>query len=147
VAGCDLDRDFASKNCVASAIHLTHAALPVTQFALDGRELFDKPDTAKLGKDKTLNQAGAFLESNPFGLAVLVAETGATGEKESNLKLAQARAMIVRQYLAQKFKVDDARIKTLGIGESQQVSTSGGVKIVVYPGGRDNRALVAKNKK
>jgi len=54
--------------------------------------------------------------------------------------------MIVRQYLARKFKTDDSRIKTLGVGESQQMSTGGAVRIVVYSGGRDNRAVIARNK-
>ena len=47
----------------------------------------------------------------------------------------------------QKFKVDDARLKTLGLGEDKQVaSDSGRVTIVVYPGGREERSIVAKNK-
>jgi len=108
-------------------------------------------DNAKLEKEKSLNQVGAFLEANPFSLAVIEANTGSQGKKEDNLKLSQARAMIVRQYLAQKFKVDDARIKTMGIGESQQTTGSAGtVTIVVYPPGREasreDRLAVAKNK-
>jgi outer membrane protein OmpA-like peptidoglycan-associated protein len=56
--------------------------------------------------------------------------------------------MVVRQYLAQKFRVDDARIKTLGLGENQSttVDKSGRVTIVVYPGGQDRRVVAAKNK-
>ena len=54
--------------------------------------------------------------------------------------------MIVRQYLAQKFKVDDARIKTMGAGESQQTGGAGTVTVVVYPAGREDRAAMAKNK-
>jgi hypothetical protein len=36
----------------------------------DAKEIFDKPDTAKLKKDKTLNDAGDFLQDNRFGGAV-----------------------------------------------------------------------------
>jgi phospholipid/cholesterol/gamma-HCH transport system substrate-binding protein len=135
-----------SSQLTAHAITKLPGLAPSKQFAFDGRELFDKPDSAKLGKEKLLNRVGSFLESNPFGLAVVVAETGSTGDKENNLKLAQARAMIVRQYLAQRFKTDDSRIKTLGVGESQQMSTGGAVKIVVYSSGRDNRPILARNK-
>jgi len=135
-----------SSQLTAHAIAKLPGQSPVKQFAFDGKELFDKPDTAKLGREKNLNQVGAFLENNPFGLAVVVAETASTGDKENNLKLAQARAMMVRQYLAQRFKLDDARIKTMGIGESQQTSKTGDVKIVVYPGNRINRMAMAKNK-
>jgi len=121
------------------------------KFTFDGNQLFNKADNAKLEKEKSLNQVGAFLEGNPFSLAVIEANTGSQGKKEDNLKLSQARAMIVRQYLAQKFKVDDARIKTMGIGESQQTTGSAGtVTIVVYPPGREasreDRLAVTKNK-
>ena len=56
--------------------------------------------------------------------------------------------MVVRQYLAQKFKLDDARIKTQGAGEDQQNAggSAGRVTILVYPGGRDDRLVAAKNK-
>jgi phospholipid/cholesterol/gamma-HCH transport system substrate-binding protein len=146
---------FDSSELNAHAIAKLPARAPMKKFTLDGSQLFDKPDQAKLGKEKSLNQIGAFLESNPFSLAVIEASTGAQGKKEDNLKLSQARAMIVRQYLAQKFKVDDARIKTRGVGEGQQAAGSTGtVTIVVYPptpeaareGNRGDRLAVVKNK-
>jgi phospholipid/cholesterol/gamma-HCH transport system substrate-binding protein len=136
-----------SSELTRNAVARLPGRTPSKQFTLDGKELFDKPDTAKLRKEKLLNEAGAFLEANPFGLAVIVANTPATGKKEENLKLSQARAMVVRQYLAQKFKLDDSRIKTQGAGEDQQSSGSAGrVTILVYPGGRDDRLMQAKNK-
>lgn len=142
---------FDSSELTAHAIAKLPARAPMKKFTFDGSQLFDKPDAAKLGKEKTLNQVGTFLESNPFSLAVISANTGAQGKKEDNLKLSQARAMIVRQYLAQKFKLDDARIKTMGVGESQPTSgNSGAVTIVVYPASRESsredRVAVAKNK-
>src|SRR5262249_52522498 len=64
-----------------------------------------------------------------------------------NLTIAQARAMVIRQYLAKKFRVDDARIKTQGLGEEAQgeASAGGRVEIIVYPDGSPSQ--VAKNKK
>jgi phospholipid/cholesterol/gamma-HCH transport system substrate-binding protein len=137
-----------STELTAHAIAKLPGRAPVKQFTFDGKELFDKPETAKLRKEKLLNQVGTFLESNPFGLAVVVAHTGAKGTKEDNRPLSQARAMVVRQYLAEKFRVDDARIKTLGVGEDQQEGGNGAgrVTIVVYPGGKDNRVVEVKNK-
>lgn len=123
------------------------SSAPMKQFVFDGKDLFNKPDTAKLGKEKLLNQVGAYLESNPYGLAVVVANTGANGEKEDNLKLSQARAMVVRQYLAQKFKVDDSRIKTMGAGENEQATDKNGrVAIVVYPAAARPNIVQAKNR-
>lgn len=38
------------------------------KFEYDAQKIFDKPDTAKLKNDKTLNDAGSFLQSNRFGV-------------------------------------------------------------------------------
>ena len=137
-----------SSELTRNAVARLPGRAPSKQFTFDGKELFDKPETAKLRKEKLLNEAGAFLEANPFGLAVIVANTAATGKKEENLKLSQARAMVVRQYLAQKFKLDDSRIKTQGAGEDQQSAggSAGRVTILVYPGGPDAGVVAAKNK-
>src|SRR5437660_3196309 len=40
------------------------------QFNYEAKKVFDKPDTAKLKSEKTLNDAGGFLQSNRFGVAV-----------------------------------------------------------------------------
>jgi phospholipid/cholesterol/gamma-HCH transport system substrate-binding protein len=121
---------------------------PLQKFTFDGKVLFSKPNTAKLRQEKLLNQVGTFLQTNPFGVAVVVADTGLQGTKEENQTLSQARAMIVRQYLAQNFQVDDSRIKTLGLGEDGQATAdkSGRVTILIYPGGKDQRLIAAKNK-
>ena len=136
-----------SSELTKNAVAKLPARAPAKTFTFDGRDLFAKTDTAKLNKEKALNQVGAFLESNPHGLVVVTAKTGSRGTKEENVKLSQARAMVVRQYLANKFRVDDARLKTLGAGEDQKAATdTGRVTIVVYPGGRESRTIEARNK-
>jgi phospholipid/cholesterol/gamma-HCH transport system substrate-binding protein len=105
------------------------------KFIFNAKDLFAKPDSAKLKNEKSLNQVGNFLEKNSFGLAVVTAYTGATGEKDENLTLTQARAMVVRKYLVDKFKVDDTLIKTKGMGKDLQKepSKANRVEIIVYP--------------
>jgi phospholipid/cholesterol/gamma-HCH transport system substrate-binding protein len=139
---------FDSSELSKHAVARLPGGTPMRQFTFEEKDLFDKPTTAKLRNEKQLKQVGAVLESNPFGLAVVVAKTGSKGNKEENLKLSQARAMVVRQYLAQNFKVDDSRIKTLGAGEAQQAAGdgSGRLTIMVYPPGREERVIAAKNK-
>ncbi len=65
---------------------------------------------------------------------VVVGYTGHQGDSEKNHELAQARAMVVRGYLAKNFKLDDKRIKTLGMGETGSPDDRGRVEIVVFAG-------------
>ena len=116
------------------------------KFAFNGQDLFDKPNTAKLKNEKLLDKAGKFLETNPFGLVVVVASTGLEGEKNENLTLSQARAMIVREHLARKFRIDDARIKTKGMGEASQTDKGGQVEIIVYSEGAESNIAEARAK-
>lgn len=110
-------------------------AAPVSKiFTYQAAKLFDNPKIAKLKSAKTLSEAGNFLETNAFGLAVVVAYTDMKGDTEKNRVLTEARAMVVRDYLVQNFKFDDTRIKTIGQGKSLDADTTGGgLEILVYP--------------
>lgn len=103
-------------------------------FVFDAKQVFEKPDTAKLKNEKMLNEAGQFLEANPFGAAVVVAATGMKGDAEKNRVLTQARAMVVRDYLVKNFRMDDTRLKTMGLGKSEASGSGEGdrVEIIIY---------------
>ena len=107
------------------------------RFVLEARRIFDKPDTAKLEHEKELNPIGRYLEQHPFGLVVVVAHAGLKGDRDENQILTQARAAVVRQYLAEKFRLDDSRIKTRGMGEDTPESAPDGstLEVLVYPPG------------
>lgn len=117
---------------------------PLKAYTFDGKELFDK-ETARLRKEKLLKEAGAFLEENPNTVAVVAADRTSMSTEE----ISQARAAVVRQYLARKFKVDEDRIKTrAGIQDKQgRGSASDKVTIYVYPAGREPRMIAAKAKR
>jgi phospholipid/cholesterol/gamma-HCH transport system substrate-binding protein len=103
-------------------------------FTYDAKQLFDKPDSAKLKNKKVLQEAGKFLENEKFGLAVVAASTGAKGDTEKQRTLTEARTMVVRNYLAENFRVDDTRIKTIGLGKDPALGDDGGkVEMLVYP--------------
>ena len=106
-------------------------------FSYDAKQIFDKPDTAKLKNDKIFNEAGKFLEANSFGAAVVVAATDMKGDSEKDRVLTQARAMVVRDYLVKNFRMDDTRLKTLGLGKSDATGTVAGdrVEILIYAEG------------
>jgi phospholipid/cholesterol/gamma-HCH transport system substrate-binding protein len=110
-------------------------AVPLKTFTFDSKQLFDKVDTAKPKNQKSLRAAGQFLADTEFGVAVVVVSTATTGDTQKDLVLAQARAMVVRDYLVGNFSFDDAQLKTLGLGKGKipnADSAWGTVEIVVY---------------
>jgi phospholipid/cholesterol/gamma-HCH transport system substrate-binding protein len=102
-------------------------------FSYDGKQLFDKPDTAKLKDEKALKEAGKYLEQTKFGQVVIAAYAGGKGDSEKDRVLTEARALVVRDYLVKNFKVDDTRIKTIGLGKTDAASEERKLEILVYP--------------
>jgi len=105
---------------------------PTKSFDFNPKSLFDKPDAAKLKNEKSLDAAGQFLQSQRFGLAVVVATTGRTGDSEQDRVLSEGRSFVVRKYLVDKFQLDDTRLKTLGLGKTADASPDGSIQILIY---------------
>ena len=91
-------------------------AAPVKTFIIPAKDLFDPPRSSKLKDRKRLGEAGAWLERNPFGLAVIQAFTGPQGDAAENRTLTQAQALVVRAFLVDRFQVDEAKVLTRGQG-------------------------------
>jgi phospholipid/cholesterol/gamma-HCH transport system substrate-binding protein len=109
----------------------------VRRFHYDPSKIFDEKDSAKLKNEKTLAEAGQFLESNSFGSAVVVVSGGMKGDANEVRQLTQARAMVTRDYLVNNFKMDDTRFKTMGLGKAapNTENDNGVVEILVYAAG------------
>lgn len=107
----------------------------VKKFDYEAKKIFDKPDTAKLKSDKTLKDAGDFLQNNRFGIAVIAAYTDMKGDSQQDHLLTEARAMVVRDYLVKNFKLEDTKIKTIGLGKSDKAPEGGSVEVLIYPDG------------
>jgi outer membrane protein OmpA-like peptidoglycan-associated protein len=139
---------FDSTDLTKYAIQTLPRRTPLRTFTFDGKDLFEASDTAKLRAGKMLDEVGTFLQESRFAIAVVEARTGPRGSKEDNLKLSRGRATAVRQYLVQKFTINDSRIRTLGlVGDERAAADSGGaVMVVVYPPGRSHRAVEAKTR-
>ena len=113
---------------------------PVKEFTYSAKQLFDKNDSAKLKNQKPLNAGGEFLANNQFGFAVVVASAGMEGDTQKDLVLTEARAMVVREYLVEKFGFDDTQLKTLGMGKQTDANSDAGwgtVQIFIYPAGTE----------
>jgi phospholipid/cholesterol/gamma-HCH transport system substrate-binding protein len=106
--------------------------VPLKRFGYDGKQVFDKPDAAKLKNEKTLSAAGEYLQSQKFGLVVITAAADMKGDSEKDRTTTQAQAMVVRNYLVQNFKLDDTRMKTMGLGKTKDTGESGKIEIIVY---------------
>ena len=104
---------------------------PMKTFDYEGQKLFN--NQAKLKDEKALKDAGDYLQANKFGLAVVVVSTGMKGESGQDKILSEGRATAVHDYLAKNFRLDDTRIKTLGLGKTSDTDDNGKVEILVYP--------------
>jgi phospholipid/cholesterol/gamma-HCH transport system substrate-binding protein len=114
---------------------------PIKTFTYTSKQLFDARESAKLKSQKSLNASGEFLANNSFGIAVVVASAGMTGDMKKELVLSEARAMVVREYLVDNYGFDDQRLKTLGLGKQTGEESSsdwGEIQILIYPAGTDN---------
>jgi phospholipid/cholesterol/gamma-HCH transport system substrate-binding protein len=103
------------------------AETPERAFQYDAAKIFDK-DAAKVKDQKALNEAGAFLQSRNPERVVIEASAGPVGEADKDLALSQARAYAVRDYLLNHFKLDDRRLKIIGLGKTE----TPGLRILTY---------------
>ncbi len=102
-------------------------------FDYDAKAVFDKDNSAKIKNQKVFDEAGSYLQNTNFGLAVVVSSSGMKGDSERDRTLTEARNMVVRNYLVQNFQLDDTRIRTFGMGKTEQLGENGKVRIIVYP--------------
>jgi outer membrane protein OmpA-like peptidoglycan-associated protein len=113
------------------------AVLPTAQptkiFAFESKQIFDRADSAKLKNKKALDEIGAYLQSERFGLVAVVSSAGPRGDTDKLLVLSQAQSTVVRNYLVQGFRLDDTRLRTRGLGKSDSEAS---VEVRVYPAGR-----------
>jgi outer membrane protein OmpA-like peptidoglycan-associated protein len=93
-------------------------------------------DSAK----SVLNELGAALQSDQLAAYQfsLVGHTDAVGSEAANLKLSQARAASVKDYLIGQFHIDPARLEASGVGESDLADPSN-------PNNGINRRVVITN--
>jgi len=95
------------------------------------RDLFAKPENAKLGNERSLKEAGTYLEQQKFKLAV-VTVSEVMGDSEQQRVLTQAKALVIRKFLVENFRLDDTRLKSRGLGKVSAPDATAAVRILVY---------------
>ncbi len=108
------------------------AGQPIKTFTLEAKRLFGKDTSAKVKDKAALKEVGDYLQSQKFGLVVVVASAGMKGDSDKMLVLTQAQSAVVRNYLVQNFRLDDQRVKTMGLGKSDQLGAEHTLEIRVY---------------
>jgi len=109
---------------------------PAKTFTFEARQIFDKETSGKLKNKKALDEVGSYLQHQKFGSAVVIASAGLKGDTDKMLLLTQAQSTVVRNYLVTNFKLDDTRLKTLGLGKSEQLGAEHALEIRVYAAGK-----------
>ena len=129
-----------SANLAANRIGGLPPGTPLKAFNFTAHQLFDGRDSAKLKNQKSLNAVGDFLAQNQFGVAVVVASTGIEGDTQKDLVLTEARAMVVREYLAENFGFDNDLLKTMGMGKQTGADLDaawGSIRILIFSPGTE----------
>jgi phospholipid/cholesterol/gamma-HCH transport system substrate-binding protein len=124
----------------ANAIGVLPQGTPVKVFSYTVKQLFDGRDSAKLKNQKSLKAVGDFLAQNQFGVAVITASTGMEGDSQKDIVLTEARAMIIREYLAGNFGFDNSLLKTLGMGKEADPNADadwGSIQILIFATGTE----------
>jgi hypothetical protein len=108
---------------------------PTASIPIRSAKLFAADDSAKLKDTKVLDEAGRALAAGSFGLAVVVARGGPTGDSGDLEMLAQARAMNVRDYLVEHYPMDDTRLKTFAVAKTPEPNGDSSIEVRIYPAG------------
>lgn len=69
-----------------------------------------------------IGKVGAYLKSYPTTTAVIEGHTDNVGSPESNMKLSQARAQAVVDYLVENFGIDKSRLAAKGYGDTRRIA-------------------------
>jgi len=109
------------------------SAPPEKSFSFDAKQVFDQPNAAKLKDEKGLKEAGQYLQAQKFNEVVIAVAASLKGDSEKDRVTTQAQAMVIRNYLVQNFRLDDTRIKTMGLGKTDDAGENGKIEILVYP--------------
>ena len=74
---------------------------------------------------------------------VVKVESGSESTKADNIKLSESRAMLLRQHLKKKFKLNETSFKSIAQATSPKGTKPESVTISVYSENRENRAITA----
>lgn len=117
---------------------------PEKTFDWEAKRIFDKVTSAKLKDRKALNETGQYLQGKKFGEVIITAASSMKGDSDKDRVTTQAQAMVIRNYLVQNFRLDDTRIKTMGLGKTSGIGDEGKIEILVYPADESAPSAIQK---
>ena len=69
-----------------------------------------------------IGRIAAFLRQNPGVAVTIEGYTDAVGDENSNIRLSQRRADVIRNYLINKFNISRTRVSAVGYGSAQPIA-------------------------
>lgn len=138
IKGCPIDSDIDGVADYLDKCPSTPAGITVDPKgcpAEAAKRFCDKPAVIEVSFDanksdlkaryhEELDKVGAFMKDFPNSKGTIEGHTDADGSKEANIKLSQARAESVRNYIATKFGIEGSRLSAKGIGASKPVASN-----------------------
>jgi phospholipid/cholesterol/gamma-HCH transport system substrate-binding protein len=109
----------------------------VQEYTFTAGELFGKDYSARLKRQDPLYAVGVYLMNQNYSLAAVRVYLSEVGGEAENLQLSQARAYVIREYLAKNFPLDEKKVKIKGYGENNDLPIpkergAGIIRITVY---------------
>ncbi len=112
------------KMVLVSADEMAKSIQETGRIALYGIYFDFNSDTIKSDSAPTLEEIAKFLQKNPSLKVLIVGHTDIVGGYDSNMRLSSSRAAAVTEALASQFKIDRARMKSIGVSFAAPVASN-----------------------
>ncbi|MEK6781388.1 MAG: OmpA family protein [Bacteroidota bacterium] len=105
-------------------IEINKIAEPIeSKIAFESLEFENGKANILISMHKDLDKLANFMIDHPELKLRISGHTDSAGKEEANLKLSQARANAIKNYLVSEFRIDDIRVEAIGYGSSKPIAT------------------------
>ncbi len=97
-----------------------------TPFATQRKAIYFDPNSSKMGLDSraVVDEIGGYMRAYENTVVDIEGNTDSTGSRDLNVRLSKDRAETVKQYLVEKYKFPESRMRTKGNGPDRPVDSN-----------------------
>jgi outer membrane protein OmpA-like peptidoglycan-associated protein/ABC-type taurine transport system substrate-binding protein len=97
-----------------------------TPIATQRRSIYFEPNSARMGLDSkaVVDEIGNFMRAYENTIVDIEGNTDSSGSRVLNMELSKQRADTVKQYLLEKYRFPDSRIRTIGNGPDRPLESN-----------------------